>query len=235
MQHVLVIRALLIDAMGTLVALEPAVEPLRAELRARFGGTVSAMEAEAALAAEIAYYRANMGRGRDAASLAVLRRDCARALREALPPPLSVVDEAELTEGLLAALRFQAFPDAARALAAVRAAGVERVVVVSNWDASLAEVLERAGLGSCVDAVVTSAETGAAKPAPKIFAVALAAAGIAAAQAIHVGDSLTEDVAGARAAGVPAVLLDRDGTGGPEGVEVITGLGQLGAVLRTHG
>ena len=74
-----VVRALLIDAMGTLVALEPPAEPLRAELRARFGIAVSAAEAQAAMAAEIAYYRANMGRGRNAASLAALRRDCGRA------------------------------------------------------------------------------------------------------------------------------------------------------------
>jgi putative hydrolase of the HAD superfamily len=234
-QDGLVIRALLIDAMGTLLALEPPVEPLRAEFRSRFGIALTAAEAQAAMATEIAYYRANMGHGRDAASLAALRRDCARALRAALPRRFSVIDEPALTEALLAALRFRAFPDAAGALAAVRAAGVERVVVVSNWDASLPQVLERAGLGRCVDAVVTSAEVGAAKPSPAVFEAALREAGVVATQALHVGDSFAEDVVGARAAGVEAVLLDRGATGGRDGVEVITGLGQLASVLRTHG
>ena len=108
-------------------------------------------------------------------------------------------------------------------------------MVVSNWDASLPEVLERVGLGPCVDAVVSSAEVGAAKPAPAVFEAALERAAVGAAEALHVGDSLAEDVAGARAAGVAAVLLDREGTRGFDGVEVITGLGELAAVLRTRG
>jgi putative hydrolase of the HAD superfamily len=230
-QHVRVIRALLIDAMGTLVALEPPVEPLRAELAQRFGVAVSPALAEAALHAEIAFYRAHMGRGRDAASLAALRRDCAEALRAALPP-VAELDGAQLTEALLAALRFRAYPDAAPGLAAVRAAGVERVVVVSNWDASLPDVLERTGLLGDVDAVVTSAASGAAKPAPEIFAAALEAAGVPATEALHVGDSLAEDVAGARAAGVVAVLLDRTG-GRSAGAEcpVIASLDQLASLV----
>lgn len=224
----LVIRALLIDAMGTLVELEPPVEPLRAELRSRFGVAVSAAEAQTALAAEIAFYRANMGRGRDAASLAALRRDCARALRASLPPALPLDDEPELESALLAALRFRAFPDAGPGLAAARAAGVEHVIVVSNWDASLPEVLERTGLSAGIDGVVTSAEVGSAKPAPEIFAAALARAGVPAAEALHLGDSLAEDVAGARAAGVAPVLLDRSRRGeAGAGCRVIAGLEEL--------
>jgi putative hydrolase of the HAD superfamily len=56
---------------------------------------------------------------------------------------------------------------------------------------------------------VTSAEVGSAKPAGELFAAALALAGASAQEAIHVGDSLEEDIAGARAAGIDAVWVRR--------------------------
>jgi len=100
-------------------------------------------------------------------------------------------------------------------------------VVVSNWDVSLTEVLEQLELAPLLDGVVTSAHVGAAKPAPQIFRAALALAQTDAAQAIHVGDSLEHDVHGARAAGLGAVLLRRDGGPGPPGVATIASLAEL--------
>jgi putative hydrolase of the HAD superfamily len=89
--------------------------------------------------------------------------------------------------------------------------------VVSNWDASLHEVLERVGLAPALEGVVTSAEVGARKPDVAIFERALELAGVPAAEAIHVGDNPAEDVKGARAAGIEAVLIRRDGGSGPDG------------------
>jgi putative hydrolase of the HAD superfamily len=205
-------RALLIDGLGTLVSLAPPAPALRIELSARFGVEVSEEQAGAALAAEITYYRAHMGLGRDADSLGALRRRCAEVLRDALPPSdrLAALDPNEVTEALLAALRFEAFADARPALTRARAVGA-RVIVVSNWDVSLIEVLERVGLSPLLDGVVTSAAVGAAKPAPGIFSHALALAGVPAGDAVHVGDSLEEDVRGAAACGIEPVLLRRDG------------------------
>ncbi len=226
-------RALLIDGLGTLVSLAPPAPVLAGELAARFGVEVSEAEAGAALAAEIAFYRVHMGQGSDAERLAALRRRCAEVLRDALPRSdrLARVDPGALTEALLDSLRFQPFPDARPALLAARAHGA-RVVVVSNWDVSLTEVLERAGLAPLLHAVVTSAAIGAAKPAAAIFAHALALAGVPATEALHVGDSEADDVAGAVAAGIRAVLLARDGAGGRhgvlrDGVAVIAGLGEI--------
>jgi putative hydrolase of the HAD superfamily len=99
------------------------------------------------------------------------------------------------------------------------------VAVVSNWDVSLGAVLDR--LGVSVDAVVASAAVGAAKPDPAIFAAALDRLGVAPADAVHVGDSLEHDVAGARASGLRAVLLRRDGGRGPADVPVIASLAEL--------
>ncbi len=221
-------RALLIDGLGTLVALQPPAPLLRRELAARYGLEVSEAAAARALAAEIAFYRAHMGEGRDADSLAALRRRCAETLVAALPDPARLAGHGirSLTDALLSALRFEPFADARPALIRARARGA-RVVVVSNWDVSLLEVLELAGLTPLLDGVVTSAAAGAAKPAPAIFHHALALAGVAPAEALHVGDSLTEDVQGARACGIRAVLLSRGGDGVPPDVATIAGLDEL--------
>jgi putative hydrolase of the HAD superfamily len=109
------------------------------------------------------------------------------------------------------ALEFSAYEDATPALRALRAAGCA-LVVVSNWDCSLHERLEETGLAPLVDAVVSSAEAGAAKPEPAIFERALRLAGARAGDAWHAGDSVREDVAGARAAGIRPVLIARDAT-----------------------
>ena len=138
-----------------------------------------------------------------------------------------------LDPALLDALRFVAYPDAARSLGCVRDSfpGV-RVLAVSNWDAGLAGVLQEVGLLSLLDGVVSSAQVGAAKPDPAIFRAALARAGVAAAHAVHVGDSPAEDVLGARAVGIRAVLLHRDPAapvpgGLPPDTEVIASLAAL--------
>ncbi len=230
-------RALLIDGLGTLVSLAPPAPALRDELAARFAIEVSEEQAGRALAAEISFYRAHMALGRDLDSLAALRRRCAEVMRDALPGSerLGALEIAALTEALLSSLRFDAYPDARPALLRARRAGA-RVVVVSNWDVSLADVLERVGLAPLLDAVVTSAAVGAAKPSPAIFAHALGLAGVAAQDALHVGDSLDEDVRGAAACGISAVLLRRDEDLVPaaagdsvsaEGVATIGGLAEL--------
>ena len=113
---------------------------------------------------------------------------------------------------LLGAIRFHPFEDAAPALAALRARGLA-TVCVSNWDVSLHGVLERCGLSSGLDAVVCSAEAGAAKPEPAIFERALAIAGCSPEEAVHVGDTPEEDLAGARAAGLRGLLIRREGGG----------------------
>ena len=97
-------RAVLLDALGTLVHFEPPAPLLRAALRERLGIEVSEEVAEAAIRDEIAYYRAHLHEGRDAASLADLRRRSAEAMR----PALGV--DADLTDVLLASLRFHAYP-----------------------------------------------------------------------------------------------------------------------------
>lgn len=209
--------------MGTLVELLPPGPRLRAELGAR-GVSVTEAEAGGAMRAEIAFYRAHLHEAPDAAALAGLRRRCAAVLAGALPPAARALGPDALLGALLAALRFRAFPEVPDVLRALRARGT-RLVVVSNWDASLHEVLARTGLAGLVDGAVASAEVGAAKPDPAIFAAGLALAGVPAARAVHAGDDLRADVAGACGAGLRAVLVARDRTAAPSpGVPVVATL-----------
>lgn len=219
--------AILLDALGTLVALEPPAPLLRAELAGRFGLEVSERQAERAIAAEIAYYRAHLDEGRDPAGLEALRRACAGILRAELPVADLELDP--LVDALLASLRFTAFADVRPALVAARSRG-QRLVVVSNWDVSLHGVLRALELEPLLDGILTSAGAGARKPAPAIFEQALALAGAAPEEAIHVGDSLDEDVAGARDAGIEPVLVRRDGGTEVPGVRTISSLGELAEV-----
>jgi putative hydrolase of the HAD superfamily len=211
----------LLDALGTLVELERPWPHLVAELAER-GVVVSEADAERAMRAEMDYYRAHHDEASDRAGLAGLRRRCAALVATELGLALAPED---VEAALLGALRFRAFPEVPAVLRALRARG-STLVVVSNWDVSLHDVLERTGLAPLLDRVLTSAEVGSAKPDPAIFHQALAAAGdVPAARAIHVGDSVEADVAGARTAGVGAVLVARDGpVAVPAGVRVISSL-----------
>jgi putative hydrolase of the HAD superfamily len=221
-------HCLLIDAMGTLIALLQPAPRLVRELDSRLGLEVSIAQAERAIAAEIRYYRAHMNEGRDERTVAELRNRCAAELRMALPDHgrLSALDESSMTDALLASLQFQVFGDAREALRTARRHEYD-VVVVSNWDSSLAHVLDRVGLSDLIDGVVTSASVGVGKPDPEIFKSALTLAGVAPLEALHVGDSLEEDVAGARAAGIDAIWLNRDRGPTPPGVPTVASLSEL--------
>jgi putative hydrolase of the HAD superfamily len=122
-------------------------------------------------------------------------------------------DPATALDALLSSLTFEPWEDAAPSLSALRELGL-RLVVVSNWDCSLRDVLAGIGLEPLVDAVVTSAGVGAAKPDAGIFLAALEQAGCAPGQALHVGDSVENDLMGAIGAGLRGMLLDRSGAGG---------------------
>jgi putative hydrolase of the HAD superfamily len=193
-------KAVLLDSLGTLVELEPPWEHLAAEL-----GTEADEGMVKAVRTEMDYYKQHAHEGTDAQALADLRDRCAGVLTRELGRDVSV-------EQMMAAIRFRPYPDAPPALEALRSRGL-RLVCVSNWDISLTDVLERCGLLEALEGVVTSAATGARKPDPAIFEVALEVAGVAASEALHVGDTEEEDVSGARAAGIPVLLLDRDGGG----------------------
>jgi putative hydrolase of the HAD superfamily len=219
------VSAVLLDALGTLVRFEDPVPRLRERLADRHGVELGADEVAVAVRAEIdAYGRLHFAAG-DAASLLHLRRTVAGILRDALPPAAHGIPIDDLVPTLVEAFSFVPYPEVPGVLEALRARG-HALAVVSNWDISLHEVLDRIGLRPAFDAVVASAEVGAAKPDPAIFAHALELLGERAEDALHAGDQPAEDVAGALAAGVAPVLVDRDGDRGapPAGVPVVRSL-----------
>jgi putative hydrolase of the HAD superfamily len=219
-------RVVLLDALGTLVELQPPAPRLQ-RLLVEAGFDVDEERAAAAFRAEIGYYLAHHLEGADAGSLGDLRDRCAEAMRAALALP--GLDHVTARRVMLDALEFIPFPDVAPALRELRAAG-HTLVVVSNWDCSLPEWLRPAGIMGLVDGVVTSAEVGAPKPNPRVFERALGVAGVEPEEALHVGEQVDNDVEGARAAGVRAVLLQREGEP-PADVETISSLRELVALL----
>lgn len=104
---------------------------------------------------------------------------------------------------------WRVYDDVAPTLAELKRRGL-KLGVISNFDSRLYDVLRACGLDHFFDSVHVSTRAGAAKPDAAIFHAALNYHGIEAGEAWHVGDSLREDVEGATAAGVNAVLLDRD-------------------------
>ena len=199
------VEAVTIDAYGTLVTLRDPVPPLQAALAAH-GVALDARAVRAAFAAEVAFYVDRSHEGRDEATLALLRRDCAAVFLDAAGADL---DPGEFAPAFVGALTFEEVPGAAGACRALAARGL-RLAVVSNWDVGLHDHLRTLGLDTLVAAVVTSAEAGAPKPAPAVFELALARLGASPDRTVHVGDA-DADAEGARAAGLrfePAPLAD---------------------------
>ncbi len=209
------VQAVLLDAFGTLVTLDAPAPRLRALLAERLDVTVTEAQAAEALAAEVSFYRAHMYEGIDVERVAQLHARCAIVLRQALPrsPQLDAAAPGSVTAILLDTLQFSAYHEVPDVLARLRDAGL-RLVVASNWDASLDVVLDRVGLLDAVDGVVNSATVGAAKPDPRLLQSALLLAGVEPSAAVHVGDNFREDVGAAFGAGVRPVLVSRDGRAG---------------------
>jgi putative hydrolase of the HAD superfamily len=104
--------------------------------------------------------------------------------------------------------RFTLYEDALPVLAALREHGV-RIGFVSNGSRDLEEFVSHHGLDA--DCAVGSRAFGRTKPHPEIFRHALALLGVEPEEAAMIGDSYEDDIEGARALGMKAFLLDRDG------------------------
>lgn len=113
----------------------------------------------------------------------------------------------EIEEGWAVSENFELFEDALPALEELRAAQL-KIGLVSNGIRDLTEFVTHHRLE--VDAIVDSRSHGRVKPHPTIFQAALEVLSVSPAEAVMVGDSLEEDVEGARALGMRAILIDRE-------------------------
>jgi HAD superfamily hydrolase (TIGR01662 family) len=107
---------------------------------------------------------------------------------------------------------FFLYDDVEPAIRTLADAGV-RIGLISNTQRPLDVFAAHFGLDGLISAAVSSAEHGYLKPHRAIFDAALEAIGVAAAEAVMVGDSVTHDIEGARQIGMRAVLLRRCGAG----------------------
>jgi 2-haloacid dehalogenase/putative hydrolase of the HAD superfamily len=84
------------------------------------------------------------------------------------------------------------------------------ICIVSNIDrADLEQAMEHHAIAA--DHVITSEDVRSYKPRPELFARALELLGVAPGAALHVGDSLSSDVAGANQLGIPVAWVNRSG------------------------
>jgi HAD superfamily hydrolase (TIGR01509 family) len=188
--------AVTVDGFRTLVELDAPVDRLRAAL-ADHGIEAERDDVESAFAAEAEYYMAHQVEARDEEALAKVQLECSAVFLRELPTEL---EPAAFVSSFVEALVFTPLEGVTEALRVLRGAGLA-LACVSDWDVGVGRQLERAGLSSFLDVVVSSAEIGARKPDPRVFRAALERLGIDPERALHIGDA-EGDRTGALAAGL---------------------------------
>lgn len=141
--------------------------------------------------------------------------------------------DAQFTDGFLAHYRaaWRGYDDVEVAVAAIEAAGLPVAVLTNGTVTQQNLKVEVLGLTGRVGPVVTAEELGTAKPQPEAYLTVCRRLGVDPAAVLHVGDDHALDVLGARAAGLRAVHLDRDGTGPAGEPSRISSLRDLPALL----
>jgi HAD superfamily hydrolase (TIGR01662 family) len=134
----------------------------------------------------------------------------------------------EITRGWERHENFDLYDDVLDTVAALRAAGL-RIGLVSNSARDVREFARHHGLD--VDAGISSFHHGHTKPHASIFRAVLDLLGVEPAEALMVGDTIADDIDGALALGMRAILLDRDGSR-PEFEPRIETLPELLSTLR---
>ena len=163
-----------------------------------------------------------------------------RRLRGFLPLVTGAgVAEADLDDLFAEYARFYeshwvAFDDAHAVLDDLAAAGYVLGVLTNGQRAQRLAKLARVGLLVTFAVVVASSELPAGKPDPRAFTALCQRLDTAPGSVVFVGDDPLNDVAGARSAGLRAVLLDRAQEGrAPNGVTCIRSLTELPAILNS--
>lgn len=138
-----------------------------------------------------------------------------------------VPDEAfhELFEHYANPEAWKVFPEVTSALNRVTELGL-RSVVISNFDLRLHRILDSFDLD--FEIIMTSATARSRKPSPSIFSKTLQSLKIEAHQMLHVGDSKMADLAGAKAVGIEAFLLDRPATDLGDFMDWVTKYSKIG-------
>jgi putative hydrolase of the HAD superfamily len=216
------IRALSIDAVGTMIVPHPGVGEVYARIARDFAIDRSALDLDQAFPAAFAQVRSAWkvpyGADEDDA-----RRFWTAVIEATFGQPVPQRMAHELYDAFAHAECWRVLPNVTRTLSFAAAQGLP-VMVVSNFDGRLAPVLDGLGLGPFAQ-VVTSSMVGTAKPDPAALLFACARLGLAAHQVLHLGDSQTEDGDMAAVAGAHWIRCSAQ-TGIPFDAVIATILGQ---------
>jgi putative hydrolase of the HAD superfamily len=188
--------AVTFDANGTLIRLVDPVPELERVLR-EHGVERQPDAIRRAFAAEGRVYSGRAALAHNPTAFAIVQRDCTGVFLEELDAEL---DPDEFTPSYVGAMHFELVPGVHDALHRLRRCGLE-LAVVANFDLTLRDRLEQLGLAFAFSVVVTPGDAGAAKPDPRIFALALERLGVAPERTLHIGDGATDEQ-GAAAAGI---------------------------------
>jgi putative hydrolase of the HAD superfamily len=197
------ISAVTFDVGGTLIEVWPSVGHLYAQVARRHG--VKGLSADVLNTRFAAAWRAARQFTHSRSDWAGLVDATFRGLADR-PPSQTFFDELYIRFAPPDAWRV--FDDVVPTLTALAARGF-KLGVISNWDERLRPLLKRLKLADHFEAIVVSREVGACKPSRAIFHHAVQKLGLPPEAVLHVGDSLSMDVRGARAAGLSALLLQR--------------------------
>lgn len=211
------LKAVFFDFFNTLVRYDPPPEVLQRDALRELGLDAEPAVLRRAIAlAEHYFYEENR-------KYSVMKRPLAEQQEVMLRYEEKVLEEARVPGGRALARQidrliqltgrkasFALFEDALPCLQAVRSFHL-KTGLISNIPQEKLPVLDALGLAPLLDVTVTPFDANADKPDPAIFRAALRKAGVAAAEAVHVGDQHFIDVEGALGAGLGAILLDRVG------------------------
>jgi putative hydrolase of the HAD superfamily len=124
------------------------------------------------------------------------------------------------------------YPETRSTLSRLRAQGME-LGIISNFDSRLFPIMRGLGIDTAFDTVTISSLAQAAKPAPKIFHRALEKHAADPEEALHLGDSIRDDVEGATKAGLHALLVNRKGSESKPEIPSIRTLDEIVPYLAT--
>lgn len=234
--------AIFFDLVGTLIRASKPIGVQYADQARRFGAIADASRLESAFRQAMSAAPPMAFPGRSSGEAARLERQWWRALvgevvnraGVAIAPDTFDSFFSSLYDHFTTARAWELYPDVLPALTRLHESGIP-LGLITNYDTRVFPVLDALGLSPLLSTVVIPAHVGAAKPDRAIFLHALGRLAAEPALALHVGDDVDDDYRGAEAAGMQAVLVDRDGNWRSQtGVHRIESLAQLPSWLTTR-
>jgi putative hydrolase of the HAD superfamily len=222
----LTIRAVVFDAVGTVIHPDPPATVIYSEVARRVGSRVAPDEIPAR-------FRQAFARQEEIDRLAGLQTSEQREVQRWRQIVTQVLDDVVDSETCFREL-FDHFSDPSAwrceaeiglVLAELASRGYA-LGLASNYDRRLRRVVAGLPILTRLERLIISSEVGWRKPAPEFFAAVAQTFGLPTSQILYVGDDLTNDYEGARAAGLHAVLYDPQ-CAGPAGAGRITRLTDL--------